>query len=259
MIEIKEKGLNAARAWAAGLGHKVDEITWYAQVNTAERIRDRLTASIITDFDSPSAFVVGGVRTKLDKKEKTVKVAFKDSVDSTSGAIEHEGRLYSDVASVALIPHIQGGRRSDKGMEQWLKRTGQISRDEYLIPSRDAPGLDRYGNIKGSIATQILADLQAFHFEAGVRSTSRRDSMYMIGQVKGRRGLVRGIWKVQGGVGNASKGKWKLVFLITKNRPTYRKRWDFYGIGLREFNRTFQHEWDRVFDREIRKMQRTVG
>lgn len=259
MIEIKEKGFNEARAWAAGLGHKAEEITWHAQINTAERIRDRLTASIITDFDSPSAFAVGGVRTKLDKKAKTVRVAFKDKVDSTSGTIEHEGRLYSDVASVALIPHIQGGSRSDKGMEQWLKRTGQMSRDEYLIPSRNAPGLDRYGNIKGSIATQILADLQAFHYEAGARSTSRRDSMFMIGRVKGRRGLVKGVWKIQGGVGNASKGRWKLVFLITKNKPTYRKRWDFYGIGRKEFDRVFQAEWDRVFNREIRKMQNATG
>lgn len=249
-IAMTAKGLKEAVQDLRDVGRKVETVNWYAMVNTAEKVRDRLIAMVVATFDRPTPLIVNGLRVVQSRKTSEVAVGWKDTMGK--GTIEHNGRLLEGAAALAMVPQIQGGGRSPKGMERQMRNAGILGTNEWIVPSRTAP-LDQYGNIPRSVASKILADLWAYRAAGGARNTGsgkgKGQIQYMVGQV----GSTRGIFKIEGGAKRAGTGRWHLVFIITKRAPRYRKLFDFYGIGQAEADRVFSAEWARVFERELAK------
>jgi hypothetical protein len=134
-----------------------------------------------------------------------------------------------------IKPHVPGfsNLRARKGAELWLQNAGLIRVGEYLVPSRTCP-LDQYGNVRGPLMQKMLADVGAYRNASGFDGTTINGS-YLWGEVRGRNGQkVKGIWKIQGGNRNASRGRWSLMMVVVRRAPLYRKRFDIETIVQRE-------------------------
>ena len=196
-------------------------------------------------FDRPTPFILNGLRvTKYaTKQDLTVQIGFKDVFGRSGEAVEN-----------SLKPHIHGypATRERKGMERWMRIRGLLANDEWLIPSRTFP-LDRYGNVPGSLATKMLADIGAYQGASGFRATTRaRKVQYVFGQVAARGGgTVKGIWKISGGARSPARGRWQLMMLVVRKQPTYRKRYDFYGIADTHYRRNLSRHFQAALERAI--------
>jgi len=147
-----------------------------------------------------------------------------------------------------LFPETQGGGRNIKGFEKLLQNAngrfsgGVMPRGWYAIPTNAAP-FDIYGNVPGSAINRILSQLQASR-DPGTRETAgtakRRGSMHYKGKSRPSRyfvvmpdvartkHLAPGIWeRVAFGFGSSIRP----IFIYTRRRPSYRKRFDFNRIS----------------------------
>lgn len=97
-------------------------------------------------FDRPTPYTLNSLTVKYATKTKlTARVEHK--LDAGKGT----------PASKYLRPEIEGGSRNQKHSEKVLCRLVGMP-DGYLIPGAGAP-LDAYGNVRGSLITQILSAL----------------------------------------------------------------------------------------------------
>ncbi|MBV5310763.1 MAG: hypothetical protein JZU59_15405 [Chromatium okenii] len=173
--------------------------------------REKMTAI----FDRPKPFVVNGlvVLNRATATSLSAEIGFKES--GGKRPVEKSLRPNTDHFPV---------NRDHKGSEGWLQAQGFLNADEWLVPSRTCP-TDAYGNVSGTMMKKMLADI-------GMGTASRTAERYIFAQmhVPGGGG-VKGIWWVKGGARRAATGRWKLYMVAVKKTPTYRKRFDFYGIA----------------------------
>jgi hypothetical protein len=203
-------------------------------------------------FDRPTPFAESGLRIKkvATKADPAAEIGFKDVFGRMGDAVES-----------ALAPHIPGypSERRQKGMERWLKARGFMDEGEWLVPSRTMR-LDRFGNVPGSVASKMLADVGAYNAirNPGARVTTKAGKgRYIFGEVNARKGgTVKGIWQVQGGREKYATGRWKLQMVVVKKRPTYRKRFDFYGEAERFAARNYAKHLVAAMDRAVQTARR---
>lgn len=165
-------------------------------------------------FDRPTPFVLRGLRVAkwAKKKDPTAAIWFKDVFGRHGEAVEN-----------TLRPQIEGGRRNVKSSERRLRQIGILRQGEWLVAVDSATNV--YGNIPGPEYQRMLSYFRAYG-EAGYnanrragQSASAKGLRYFVQKV----GKGRGIFRVRG------RGKPKLLWYITSNTPSYRKRFDFYG------------------------------
>jgi len=204
--------------------------------DTAFDARKALSDSIGSIFDRPTPLIVKSPyvnKATKDTLEASVQIG-KDSMSMTE-LIAGKKLVDAGVFRRALEPHIPGfsSTRAEKGMEYHLRRLGMMRNDQYLMPSRTMK-LDRYGNVPGSVASKMLADIGAYAGVAGFPGTTKeRKAQYVWGTVKARKGgTVTGIWKVKGGARRMTDARWDLMMLVVDRAPHYRKVFDFNKIGL---------------------------
>jgi hypothetical protein len=202
-------------------------------------------------FDRPTPFVESGLRIKTwaTKESPIADIGFKDVF----------GRMGSAVES-ALAPHIPGyeSQRREKGMERWLRARGFMDNTEWLVPSRTMT-LDRFGNVPGSVASKMLADVGAYRALEGTKgmTTFRKKrgvakAKYLFGEVKSKRaGTVKGIWSIRGGRDNHERGAWSLQMVVVNKRPSYRKRFDFYGEAGRYAEQHYARHLIAAIDKAV--------
>jgi hypothetical protein len=249
MATVKIQGLDDARALVANVGKQMPDVVWWAQSDAADQVKTALQTEIQQIFDRPTPLIVNGMRKVADKTSREIGVGWKDVYGLNEPYVEHRGKLYSDAVSRTLIPHIDGGSRSAKPGELQLRRAGILGADEYLVPSRTAP-LDQYGNVKVSMS-KIISDLGAWTHSGQPGQTKVPKRRYIFGKV----GSTRGIFDAGGDILSASANKrnWKLIFLVVKGAPVYRKRFKFYETATTTFAAVFPREFDRIFTRELDK------
>jgi len=90
--------------------------------------------------------------------------------------------------------------------------------------------LDRYGNVRGSLASKMLNDIGVFAGRTGFSSTTSSSKVkYIWNEVQTRGGgTVKGIWlksKV------TKKSTLKLQMLVVDSRPRYAKRFRFHQVA----------------------------
>ncbi len=143
-----------------------------------------------------------------------------------------------------LAPHIEGGTRKMKRSEQLLR--------SYWVPGRGVT-LNQYGNISGSLLTQMLSYLGKFPevgYMANITDRSRKRkggrlrTFFVVGP--GNPGLHAGVWERKPG------GKVKPI-LIFINNPKYGKRFRFYDVIKKAIVRHMQSRYDDALN------QKTLG
>lgn len=212
--------------------------------NTAAEVQEALRQGT-SKFDRPKPLTQKGTYLKRSTKLNLVaEVGLKQR--SSGGPVDEY-----------LQAEIDGGHRADKRSEILLRRAGLLPAGFQTRPGSGAR-LDAYGNMSRGQIVQILSYFRAF---GGIEQSGRDGRKKTLsarlnrGNVKkaaieyfvvpaGYPGLAMGIWQRK-----ARKVSPVLIFI---KPPTYRKRYDFYGIALKtaqsrinqNFNDALRHALD---------------
>lgn len=193
-------------------------------------------------FDQPTPFTRNAVRYKRARKDNLVAEVFLRNESGTSTP-----------PSRYLLPEVEGGEREEKPFEHLLREQGIIGMDEFIVPAKGFP-LNAYGNVPGGIANAILSDLSAARDprnnstpesrgrRARRRSVRRRAVYFISHGPSGNRGdsipqhLPRAIYqRTSFALGSSIR----MVFVIVKGAPRYRKRFDPQALTQAAFDASF--------------------
>ena len=188
---------------------------------TGERVKAAEKAAIRSSFDRPTPRTVNAVYLKAataQKLEAEVLV-----VGELSGAGKGFGKI---TPAKYLMPHIAGGARALKGTEIALRRAGAIGPNQWLVIAANAPK-NAYGNLSQGWYQKIISAFSARFDPAQNKTGSRRSrrntgGIVMLLDEARQPNLI--VWR---------RGNDDLVpLLVVANKaPSYRQRFDWYGIG----------------------------
>jgi len=197
-------------------------VTAYALTKTAEEIKEEEISVMARVFDRPTRFTLNALFVRpATKRDLCAEVAFKDGFGSVP-------------AWRYLGPEVAGGPRSKKGFERALERAGLLRPDEFCVPARGLK-LDSFGNVPGSLITQVLSGLSASPdplqntTPRSRKRNTRAGSYFVLRDVKG---APNGIYQRTG-------GRQATALFIFTGAPIYRKRFPFYETAQWVFGTQF--------------------
>ena len=217
------------QAFADHVNNQLPYATSLALNNTARAVKTALVAEMRRVFESPVPYTLNSLAVVPSTKSYPVaQVGFKDTASTNRDAASY------------LDPEVEGGDRSVKGIESWLRARGALPDDMFVAPGEGAQ-LDAYGNISRSQYGQIIKQLdtgwsgpQPARRRSARRSkrTAGAGQSYFIGQPGGR---PLGVWaRIQFAHGSAVK-----PILMFIRQPHYSKRFGFYDIATSVVNDEF--------------------
>lgn len=151
-----------------------------------------------------------------------------------------------------LFPEVYAGTRSEKRFERALRYAVLLQRGESAILSRTAPR-DAYGNAqRGQLQALLKAARtapkpvpgKAAKGKAAGTQAPARKSPYFRGQLKGRSDLAAIFY--------ADGGEAFPLFILTRKRPSYRRRLDFEGVTRETAEREFEPTLARLLQPKAR-------
>lgn len=154
-------------------------------------------------------------------------------------------------ATKYLTPQIFGGERNFKRSEKLLQARGLLPAGYWVVPGSGVRK-DRYGNIGRGQMQKILSNLRA-QFDtlqntpdrSGLRATANPSGGdYFVGRPGGGR-LPLGVWQ-------RLRTKIKPVLIFTRDKPTYSKTLDFYGVADAVSDRVMVRNFNRRLDDALR-------
>lgn len=193
-----------------------------AASNIGRYVHGALRSEMTEVFDRPTPWALGGLRFKLPTSaQPTVRIWLEEFGGKGIPAADF------------LAAEITGGPRKHKRFERALIAKGLMPAGMFAVPGSQAPR-DAYGNVPGPFIVRMLSDLQAFG-EQGYRANRKgarkgqRKTNYFFVPAKGG-GLKPGVyWHMPGGLLG-------VVFHFVRG-VAYRKRFDFYAVGQRAYER----------------------
>ncbi|MFJ7884653.1 hypothetical protein ACIQYF_14340 [Pseudomonas sp. NPDC096917] len=205
---------------------------------TAERVQLAETAEIARVFDRPTRWTLNSIYKRGASPTRLfARVWVKN--ESSSGI----------AASKYLPVHMDGGSRPHKRFEKALIHYGLMPADMYAVPGRRAR-MDGSGNISRGEIMQILSALGAAErvsgFMANRTARSKRRNRNAPDYFAGRPGNGTGPLGIWQRVGSGAR-----PILIFIKRPTYRRRFDFYGVADRVAAAEFEPLFRRALAREM--------
>jgi hypothetical protein len=202
-------------------------------------VRDAWKNALPQVFEQPTPFTLNAVLfNKATKQNLVAEVFLRDELRDGTPPARY------------LETQAKGGARDEKPIEHLLRRAGVLGGDEFLVPARGFP-TDAYGNIPGGIQNAILSDLQASRDplnrstaesrarRARKKDVSKRGVYFMSGGASGGRRsahLPKAIFqRTAFGAGSSIR----MVFIVVKSAPRYRKRFDGEALARATFAATF--------------------
>jgi hypothetical protein len=148
-----------------------------------------------------------------------------------------------------LAVEVAGGARNLRGLEDLFIASGLMPGGWYALPG-PAAKFDAYGNVSGPFIQKVVRSLLA----AGESGSS---TSLTLRRKRGRASKTQQYFVVKPGVGdheNLPPGIWEQigahrvrpVFNFTQRRPTYRQRFDFYGVAVRTAQQRFYAEFNKA-------------
>jgi hypothetical protein len=202
-------------------------------------VRDAWKQAVPQVFEQPTPFTLNSVLFKKATKSNLVAEVFlrDEAGDGTPPA------RY-------LATQARAGAREEKPIEFLLRRAGLLDGNEFLVPAKGFP-LDAFGNVPGGVVNALLSDLQASRDplnrstpESRARRSRKKDAskrgVYFMGG--GGKGGTRGshlpkaiFQRTSFGSGSAIR----MVYIVVRNAPRYRKRFDGAALAQSTFSAVF--------------------
>lgn len=188
---------------------------------TAFGVRGALQGELTAKLDRPTPWLVRSVWVQTSSKTSlTAIVGSKESVEGKSGKFER-----------VLTPHIAGGARLPKPVEDQIRRKGWIRDDWRAVPT-DAEVRDQYGNVAISDWQRLLS------LNSG--SPDHRYFVVKVGDSSARvRHLKPGIYRRYG---NNKRLEQLVVFVPDTD---YRPRVDWSGVAGQTVSSTFPEAFNK--------------
>jgi hypothetical protein len=221
-FDIRSNGAAVIRAFSDLQKRHLPKAHVEAANNAGRYVHGALRLEMQQVFDRPTPWALRGLRYKLaTERAPLVRIWLEEAPNK------------GIPPAVFLSPQIKGGPRRHKSFERALITRGLMKPEQFAVPGAFAP-LDAHGNVGGSFITRILSDLQAFGESGhGVnrkgRRTGRRKRNYFFVPRPGHT-LRPGVYL------HLPNGLVGLVFAFVR-QPSYAKRFDFYGVGQRAYER----------------------
>lgn len=201
---------------------------------TAERVQRDLVDAMQSAFDRPTRFTLNSVRkTTATPTKLYAQVFLKDEVSQGTPAAKY------------LQPQIQGGSRRHKGVERNLRNRGFITNSQYMVPGDDAP-LNTFGNLTGGQVTKALSNIQA-HWDSSQNTASPA------ARKRQKRSGRQYFWMPEAGIFWRQGKSGLRSFMVVAGKPSYRKRFDFYGVSERSAAKHLPEQMQRSIDRVLRQ------
>jgi hypothetical protein len=205
----------------------------------ADKTKSRLFSEMHSVFDRPTPYTLGALRmTHPSMSNLSAEVGFKD--------------LWSKRSVKYLTPQVEGGGRGVKGFELMLQQRVTVTNlrggfSVYPKGTTFVPGpgarMDVYGNMSPGQIQQIIAGLRAMtdmwsNTTRRSKARNKRTGVYVA--------TPKAIWFVD-------KGKMVPLLIVTKTRPMYRKRFDFYEVARAFVQEHFLAEFEQALsERTVR-------
>ncbi|MBG1232984.1 hypothetical protein [Aestuariivirga litoralis] len=203
----------------------------------AEAGQKAIKASMTEVFDRPTAYTLNATY---------IKAATVGNPEAHVYLRQFGGKGVS--ADRYLLPEIDGGVRHQKSSERQL---GPLMRGmRFAIPADLVPR-DGYGNVPGRVFTQILSQLRVSSdaMQNQTAGSKRR------GKAKGREEyfipppgspLRAGVWK--------RMGRNVMPVLIFADHANYKRRLNFYGVGMAAARDAFPVKLEEQLSRELARV-----
>ena len=214
MITVDIRGMDAIRAALQGVSSQLPFAIASAINSTAFSVMNAERAEIKRVFDRPTPWIVSQVRfTQATKQNLTAIVSFN-----------------TQKADAIMTPNVISGARGMKPYERVLQRIG-------VLPSgmRAIPALQLRTTASGDISRSAVNKI--------IRGVSAIGSGYFVIKAVGHR-LHPGVWF------KFKNGKIQPQFLFVP-QATYRRRFDFTGVGEREVNRVFADNFEKALEKAL--------
>ncbi len=216
-----------------GFEKEVATATAKALTFTAEAVQAAEVQKMKEVFDRPTPFTLNSLRkSSASPNNLEAAVWFKDNLTS---------------AQHYLQVQIDGGerpqRRSEKRLAPWMNGY------RYMMPGAGAP-LDGYGNMRGSLYTQIFSQLGALNkgdnqtAHSKAKHGRKNTAQYFVAPANGK--LKAGIYQRVGARGV------KPIMIFT-SKAQYRPRFPFYTLAQQVAEQVFPEKFDKAIEREMNK------
>lgn len=219
-----------------------------ALTRSAQDVRKAEYAEMQHVFDRPTPYTMRSLFVKPATKQRLeAKVWVKDDRAGSGTPAERY-----------LLPQIEGGPRGMKGFELALQRAGYMRQGFKAVPGRFAR-LDAYGNVSYGQIIQILSQLRitltAGHQrnistdpKKAARARQRAGGQY-VAFPDGRGKLPPGIYQRRDFAHGGAAPRPIFIFV---RQVTYRRRFDFHGVGERTFQKVFPAHFEHAFAEAMR-------
>lgn len=143
-----------------------------------------------------------------------------------------------------LTPQIKGGPRRLKRSEKALQGIGVLPAGTWTVQGRNFEK-DQYGDIPGAQYTRMLAELGVQGTGLGGPKAQRK------GRTKGDRQffLMRRRSDDRPFAIAEKRGDQAVIMLVFTGMPSYKSRYDFYGVARKQVQMSFPKHFNRVFAR----------
>jgi hypothetical protein len=240
-IKVDVRGIEATKAYLAGMGKQVNFATAVALTRTAKQVEQKIQRDIPVKFDRPKPQTTKGT---------FVKKATKSNLEAVVGI--------NDRVSAYLAPNIgSSGQvwRDRKRSEQMLSAAGILPEGHYTVPGAGAR-LDAYGNMSRGQIVQILSYFRTFGNTAlntkrlnatdkyRARIAKQRSDYFVVPVASRELGLFPGIWQRTG----VNSIKPVLLFV---GRPLYSAIYNLSEEAKREAQRVFDIEFKLALDNAL--------
>ncbi|MCU7836513.1 MAG: hypothetical protein KZQ83_14850 [gamma proteobacterium symbiont of Taylorina sp.] len=220
MPSIEVKGLDEVIKGMEEFGKQGRFALALGMTNTAMVVEAAEINEIGRVFDRPTRYTLNSLYVKPATKTRLQSVV--KIKDFSSKAVPPSKYLYAQV---------HGGARSYKRFEVLLQNIGILPKGMYLVPGYDAR-LNQYGNITRAMIQKILSDLGA-QFDNRQNSWGS-EGKYFVDNSSGKFHIYQHVG-----------GDLKSIMFGVRN-TNYKKRFDFYGVGMGIANKHLVKEIDKA-------------
>jgi hypothetical protein len=243
MANIRLEGVDKVRSMLAALGGELEGANKYAQNKMAYELRIVEQAQMRADLDRPTPWSVNSLRYKKagqsaveGPRTEGAAVYFETpwGFSSGLGADEWQG-----------VQILGGAPAGPKRSEKRLQQLGWMPKAKVWVPAVGTR-LDRYGNVPGSLISDMLSNLGANPYGNKSGTPGADYAKYVL---VGDRGDPEGVFRKVG-------GEW-VPFLWFVEREKYQARYDFYGRADREISQRFPAILDYYVQKAIEHIARS--
>ena len=217
-MKIDVRGLADTRRAVGDLAKQIPFATARAINTTAFAVRAAEQQELRAKLDRPTPWSIGQVRVKQATKTSLTAV-----IGSPSGVKNIPG-----IFDRVMGPHVAGGNRMPKPVEQQMVRKGWIRANWRAIPT-SSEQRDQYGNVALSDWNRLL---------------SLNNGNYFVVDVDAQSHLPPGIYRRYGGIQHGYTGKRVEQLVAFKYNPDYRPIVDWTDVGIATVSATFTTAFD---------------